>query len=190
MGDEECHYHFMQVLPSLTTCINSALPGTRAPKGNFEMPTKFTVWNDARKVTNETSFASAPPGAQPRTPSRPGPQRMGPSSASRMRFDPSVSSESPRVGVEHPVCLLWLFKEEKQKGWGWRHLGQAGGSGGGRRGGGCSRAAGRTHSASRRCQDTTGSAAPLALLASASVRGGGCELFNKSRRAAPCCGRV
>ena len=72
----------------------SALPGTRAPKGNFEMPTKFTVWNDARKVTNETSFVSAPPGPQPRTPSRPGPQRMGPSSASRMRFDPSVSSVS------------------------------------------------------------------------------------------------
>ena len=41
---------------------------------------------------------------------------MGPSTTSRMRFDPSVSSESLRVGVVHPVCLLRLFEKRRKAG--------------------------------------------------------------------------
>lgn len=68
-------------------------------------------------MTNETRLLSAPDlGNQAPTPSsQPGPQQMGPSTTSRMRFDPSVSSESPRVGVVHPVCLLRLFEKRRRK---------------------------------------------------------------------------
>ena len=59
--------------------------------------------------------APDPENQAPTPSSQPGPQQMGPSTTSRMRFDPSVSSESLRVGVVHPVCLLQLFEKRRRK---------------------------------------------------------------------------
>ena len=88
-------------------------------------------------MTNETRLLSVPdPGNQAPTPSsQPGPQQMGPSTTSRMQFDPSVSSESPRVGVVHPVCLLRSSRKEEER------PRPARGGGGVGRGGGSSRRA-------------------------------------------------
>ena len=101
-------------------------------------------------MTDEARLLSAPsPGNQAPTPSsQPGPQQMGPSTTSRMRFDPSVSSESPRVGAVHPVCLLRRFEKRRRKA----------GAGGARRGGG---GVGRGGGSSRRAQPPGDAQLPL-----------------------------
>ena len=98
----------------------SALPGTELPEGTLSCP---PCWNSGMRlrVTSENPFVSTPPGTQPCTPSHtPGPRQMGPTTASRMRFDPSVSSEVSACGRGAsclpvvPLRLTLQRREEKR----------------------------------------------------------------------------
>lgn len=118
-------------------------------------------------------------------PPTPGPQQTGPTTASRMRFDPSISSEVSACGSETsclPVVALRLILQRGEE----KRLGlEAPRAGGGRQREGKEAAGGwLTLSASRRSQEAAGS-----FLLPANAREG-YELLKKSIRATACRGQV
>lgn len=98
---------------------DSALPGTRAPQGTLRCPPSSQSATDAQRVTNGAMSVMPLPAPSPPTP---GPQQMGPTTTSRMRFDPGFSSEASVRGSGTsclPVVALRLTLqrgEEKRPG--------------------------------------------------------------------------
>lgn len=163
------------------TCIIQSFQAQGSPRRTSRCPPRSKSGMDAQRGTNGASCVM-PHLAPPPTP---GPQQTGPTTASRMRFDPSISSEVSACGSETsclPVVALRLILQRGEE----KRLGlEAPRAGGGRRREGKEAAGGwLTLSASRRSQEAAGS-----FLLPANAREG-YELLKKAIRATACRGQV